>query len=193
MRLPADAVLVVIDAERAAVEKRPRNNLAAEGNIGRLLTAWRSERLPIVRVNRDSFEAGSGDSLQLLPEPLDGETVIRGHAASAFVGTSLEAKLDAFGATTLVICGALTPDSILSTARHAGGLGYQVFVVADACWAVDAIDLNGKRWPAEDIHALALAQLKGDMATIVDTAAALAAAALAKARERRAAAKSRQT
>ena len=63
--------------------------------------------------------------------------------------------------------------------------GYQAFVVADACWAVDKVDLRGKRWPAEDVHALSLAHLEGEYATIVDTMTTLRAAATAKARQRR--------
>ena len=56
--------------------------------------------------------------------------------------------------------------------------------VADASWAVDKVDLRGKRWPAEDVHALSLAHLHGEYATVVDTAMTLEAAAMAKARER---------
>ena len=83
----------------------------------------------------------------------------------------------------------LTPNSVEATARHAGNLGYQVFVVGDACWAVDKIDLRGKRWLADDVHALSLAHLHGEYASVVDAATTLRAAARAKARQRRAAGK----
>ena len=109
-------------------------------------------------------------------------------ATSAFVGTALEASLDELGATTLVICGALATHALEASARHAADLGYQVFVVADACRAADALDLNGRLWPAEDVRALALARLS-EAAAIVDAATALRAAATAKARQRRAAGK----
>ena len=89
------------------------------------------------------------------------------------------------GATTLVICGVLTPNSVEATARHAGNLGYQVFVVGDACWAVDKTDLRGRRWLAEDVHALSLAHLEGEYASVVDAATTLRAAAAAKIRQRR--------
>ena len=78
------------------------------------------------------------------------------NAHSAFVGARLEEALDALGATTLVVCGVLTHNSLEATARHAGDLGYRVFVVADACWAVDVNDLDGRLWRAEDVHALSL-------------------------------------
>ena len=116
--------------------------------------------------------------------PLDGEPVIEKTANSAFIGPALEGLLDELGATTLVICGVLTSNSVEATARHAGNLGYQTFVVADASWAVDKVDLRGRRWPAEDVHALSLAHLHDEYATVVDTAMTLEAAAMAKARQR---------
>ena len=198
MRLPADAALIVIDVQEAIDDPRwgPRNNLEAEANIAALIAAWRAEALPLVHVRHDSVDPaspyaphGPGHGFKPCAVPLAGETVVGKTANSAFIGTALECMLDDLGATTLVLCGVLTPNSVEATARHAGNLGYQVFVVADACWAVDKVDLRGKRWPAEDVHALSLAHLEGEYATVVDVATALRAAATAKARQRRAAAK----
>ena len=199
MRLPADAVLIVIDVQEAIDDPRwgPRNNLEAEANIAALIAAWRAEGLPLVHVRHDSVEPaspyaphGPGHRFKPCAAPLHGETVIGKNANSAFVGTALEGMLDELGATTLVLCGMLTPNSVEATARHAGDLGYQVFVVEDACWAVDKVDLRGKQWPAEDVHTLSLAHLQGECASIVGTATTLRAAAIAKARQRHAAGKS---
>jgi nicotinamidase-related amidase len=198
MRLPADAVLIVIDMQEAIDDPRwgPRNNLGAEANIAALIAAWRAEELPLVHIRHDSVDPaspyapkGPGHAFKPCAAPLPGETVIGKNANSAFVGTGLEGLLDEIGATTLVICGVLTPNSVEATARHAGNLGYQVFVVADACWAVDKTDLRGKRWPADDVHALSLAHLEGEYASVVDAATTVRAAALAKARLRRGAQK----
>jgi nicotinamidase-related amidase len=174
----------------------PRNNLNAEANVAALLAAWRAERLPLIHIRHDSVERDSpyapgapGHRFKPCAAPLDGETVIGKNANSAFIGTGLEGLLDELGATTLVICGVLTPNSVEATARHAGNLGYQVFVVADACWAVDKTDLRGKRWLAEDVHALSLAHLDREYASVVDAATTLRAAAVAKARQRHAAGK----
>jgi nicotinamidase-related amidase len=194
MRLPADAVLIVIDVQEAIDDPRwgPRNNLQGESNIAALIAAWRAEGLPLVHVRHDSVDPaspyaphGPSHRFKLCAAPVDRETVIGKNANSAFVGTGLENMLDELGATTLVICGVLTPNSVEATARHAGNLGFQVFVVEDACWAVDKIDLRGKRWPAEDVHALSLAHLQGEYATVVDTVTTLRAATIAKARQRR--------
>jgi nicotinamidase-related amidase len=185
MRLPADAVLLVIDAQEAVDDPRhgggdvPR----ADQNIAALIAACRAEGLPLAHVGRQPAASAAPRAIAL--RPLDGEIVIVRHAASAFVGTDLEARLDEFEATTLVLCGTLATHALEASARHAGDLGYQVFVVADACRAADAPDLRGRLWPAEDVWALTLAHLKGEAATIVDVATALRAVATAKARQRR--------
>jgi nicotinamidase-related amidase len=179
MRLPADAVLLIIDAQQAVAGPRPGvgDGSEVETNIAALIAAWRDEGLPLAHVGRQS--AGSP-----FP-PLEGEIVIVRNATSAFVGADLEARLDELGATTLVLCGALATHALEASARHGADLGYQVFVVADACRAVDTADLRGRLWPAEDVWALALAHLKGETATIVDVATTLRAAETAKARQRR--------
>jgi nicotinamidase-related amidase len=180
MRLPADSVLLIIDAQgdpRHAAGDVP----VADQNIAALIAAWRAEGLPLVHVGRQP--AGS------CAPPLDGEIVIVRNATSAFIGSGLEARLDELGATTLVLCGTLATHALEASARHAGDLGYQVFVVADACRAADAVDLQGRLWPAEDVRALALAHLRGETATVVDVGTALRAAATAKARQRRRACK----
>ena len=177
MRLPADAVLLVIDAEDPPGRSRQGPALEAERNIAALVAAWRAEGLPLTHVGRTA-------SPPAIP-PLGGEIVIVRKATSAFVGADLEARLDELGATTLVLCGTLASRALEASAMHAADLGYQLFVVADACSAVDAVDLTGRLWPAEDVRALALAHLNRETATIVDVATALRAAATAKARERR--------
>lgn len=183
MRLPADAVLLIIDAQQATDSPRPGAGDApeAERAIAALVAAWRAEGLTLVHVEGRLAAPASSPAVP----PLDGEIVIAGDGASAFAGTALEAGLDELGATTLVLCGGIKTHALEATAWHAADLGYQVFVVADACQAVDAVDLNGRLWPAGDVRALALARLKGETATIVDVGTAVRAAAAAKARMRR--------
>ncbi len=185
MRLPADAVLLIIDAEEAIDDLRrdAGNAPEADKNIAALIAAWRAEGLPLVHVGPQAPAPAS--ALATAAAPLDGDCVVIRNATSAFVGADLEARLDELGATTLVLCGTLTTHALEASARHAGDLGYQVFVVADACRAADAVDLRGRLWAAEDVRALSLAHLKGETATIVDAATALRAAATAKARQRR--------
>jgi nicotinamidase-related amidase len=185
MRLPADAVLLIIDAQGPVDDPRHGAGDAPEieKNLAALIAVWRAEGLPLVHIGRQP--SGSASDIALAVPPLDGEIVIVRNATSAFVGADLEARLDELGATTLVLCGALATHALEASARHAADLGYQVFVVADACRAADVIDLNGRLWPAQDVRALTLGRLKGETATIVDAATALRAAATAKSRQRR--------
>jgi nicotinamidase-related amidase len=194
MRLPCDAALIVIDVQDAIDDPRwgPRNNPGAESVIAALLEAWRAEALPIFHIAHDSSEPGSpfrpgspGHGFKREAAPSAGERVIGRSADSAFVGTALEEALDALGATTLVVCGARTNNCVETTVRHGGALGYRIFVVADACWTVDKRDRAGRLWPAEDVHALSLANMQGDYAEVVDGATALRAAAMANVRRRR--------
>lgn len=193
MRLPADATLLVIDMQVAIDDPKwgPRNNLGAEGNIAALLAIWRRERLPLIHVRHDSINADSpyrpgapGHDFKSEAMPLPGEMVIGKSAQSAFIAPALEQALDALGATTLVVCGVLTNNSVEATVRHGGNLGYRIFLVEDACWAVDKRDLLGRLWPAQDVHALSLAIMQGEYAEVVTCRQALAAGGQAMARRR---------
>jgi nicotinamidase-related amidase len=181
MRLPCDAVLLLIDLQRAIRDPspRPRDYSSAEARIAALLTAWRAEGLPIVHVERDS-KSTSPDRLDRETHsspsealPRKGEAILGRFADSAFIGTDLEALLDDFDATTLVVCGIFASPSLEASVRDGANLGYRLFVVADACWRSEAAD------------AVSLAPMNGGMAEIVDCATALRAAALANVRRRK--------
>ncbi len=186
-RLPSDTVLMIIDVQLAADHPKwgPRNNPGAEGKIAELLAAWRAAQMPIIHIRHDSVTPGSpytpdtpGHPFKPEAMPLAGETVIGKNANSAFVNTELDARLGDMGATTLVMCGVSTPHCVSTTVRHAGNLGYRVFVAADACWCVDVRDLTGKLWPAEDVHQMELAVLNGEFATVTSGDALIAASRL---------------
>ena len=186
MRIPKDTVLLVIDVQRAIDDPAwgPRNNPDGERKIARLLAAWRAAGLPIVHVRHDSVEPDSpyrpgapGHAFKPEAMPLPGEFVVGKQVHSAFIGAKLQRQLDRLGATTLVVCGVLTHNSVESTVRHAGDLGYRVFVVADACWSVDRTDLAGRIWSAADVHVLSLTHMQGEFAEVVDARKAIAAAA----------------
>jgi nicotinamidase-related amidase len=194
MRLPCDATLIIIDVQEASDDAcwGPRNNQGAETVIAALLAAWRAEDLPIVHIRHDSIEPRSpyrpdapGHRFKALAQPLADERIVAKNANSAFIETRLEETLDEIGATTLVVCGVLTHNSVETTVRHGGNLGYRIFVVSDACWAVDKRDLAGRLWPAADVHALSLAHMHGEYAQVVDSEMTLRAVALANVRRRR--------
>ena len=190
MRLSSDAVLLVIDMQMAIDDPRwgEINHPGADAQVAALLAGWREVGLPVVHVRHDSPEAGSpyraggpGHAFKPCAAPRAGEPVFAKQTTSAFADGRLDAALSRLGVTCLVVCGVLTQNSVEATARAAGDLGYRVFVVEDACRASGKTDLTGRRWRADEVHALSLANLAGEYARIVSTQSAIAAAALAAA------------
>lgn len=180
--LPATAALLLIDLQKAIDDPRwaaegPRNNPQAEGNVAALLAAWRRSGRPIVHVRHDSVEPDStyrpgsaGHAFKPEAQPLPGELVVGKSTNSAFIGTGLDAWLAERGCATLVIAGVVTNNSIEATARMAGNLGFDVRVVADACFTFARRDRTGRLWSAAEVHELSLANLEGEYARILDTA-----------------------
>ena len=64
-----------------------------------------------------------------------------------------------------------------STARMAGNLGFETYLVGDATAAYDTIGPDGVHYPAATIHAMTLMNLHKEFATITTTDAVLAAVA----------------
>ena len=55
----------------------------------------------------------------------------------------------------------------------AANLGFDTWVVSDATAAFDRVGPDGIRYPAELVHAVALSDLHGEFARIVDTESVL--------------------
>ncbi len=100
---------------------------------------------------------------------MNGECIVTKHTNSAFIGTDLEALLRRESISTLVICGVITNNSVEATARMAGNLGYETYVVSDATAAFDKVDFAGKHHEADEVQAMSLANLQGEYATIFST------------------------
>lgn len=105
--------------------------------------------------------------------PLAGERVIDKHTNSAFIGTTLERDLRARDITEVVITGVITNNSVEASARMAGNLGFTTFVVADATATFGRRDFAGQWRSAADVHAMSLANLQGEYATVLTTDALL--------------------
>jgi nicotinamidase-related amidase len=185
--LPRRTALILVDLQRAIDNSRwaaegPRNNPDAEAVAAALLTRWRALGWPIVHVRHDSTEPDStyrpdGPGHPFKPEvaPQPQETIIGKSVNSAFIGTDLDRHLRDIAAPALVILGVSTNNSLEATVRNAGNLGWTVYVPEDACFTFARRDLRGKLWPAEDVHALSLANMHGEYATVTDSATVLAA------------------
>lgn len=179
-------VLLIIDMQvgMSWPASGTRNNPRAEANIAHLLDAWRRTSEAVVHVRHISRTPGSpfwpgqpGVEFQPALAPLDHEHVVEKNVPDAFTHTGLERWLHARGHRELVVVGVSTNNSVEATARSAGNLGFKVRVVADACFAFDKTDLRGTHHAAEEVHQMALANLHGEYATVIDsqTAAAILA------------------
>lgn len=170
--------LIVVDVQKAIDDPSwgERNNPEAERNIARLLAAWRERKLPIYHVRHDSTEEGStyrpgqpSHEFKAEAAPLPGETVVPKQVNSAFIGTNLEELLRSGGSRRIVIAGVITNNSVEATVRNAGNLGWEVFLAEDACWTFGRTDWSGRRWTAQEVHDLSLANMHGEYCTVVTT------------------------
>jgi nicotinamidase-related amidase len=182
--LPENAALIVIDLQKAIDQPNwgPRNNLDAEKNVAALLQVWRTSKRPIYHIRHDSTEATShyrpgqpGNDFKPEAQPLCGETVIAKQTNSAFVGTDLESRLRAARQSLLVVMGVITNNSVEATVRMAGNLGFDVFLVEDACFTFARKDWNGQLRTASEVHAMSLANLDGEYCTVARTSEILRA------------------
>ena len=183
-RLADNATLVIVDFQNGIDDPRwgPRNNPDAEARTAELLTAWRDTGRPVVHVQHLSREAGSpyrpgqaGCDFKEQFQPGAGEILVQKRTNNAFIDTGLEASLRDRGVKSLVVAGVLLHNSVDATVRMAGNLGFETWLVADATASVDVTDLQGRRWQADDVHALSLAHLSGEYARVVSTGTVLAA------------------
>lgn len=173
------AVLLLIDLQRAIDHPSwgQRNNPQADDNLARLLDLWRRSGWPVWHVRHDSVEQGShyrpgqpGHAFRPSTAPLAGERIIAKQTNSAFIGTSLDADLRAHGDGRLVIAGVVTNNSVEATARMAGNLGYETYLVEDACFTFGRADHRGVFRTADEVHAMSLANLAGEYCRVVMTA-----------------------
>jgi nicotinamidase-related amidase len=177
--LPRDAVLLIVDVQQGFDRfnvSLHRTTPDLERHLARLLDAWRRTGRPVVFVQHLSRLPDSplrpgqpGVEIKAEIRPQAGETVIQKSVNSAFIGTTLEADLRARGCATLVVTGMQTNLCVSTTARMAGNLGFDTYVVSDATATFDNTGPDGRLFPAQLLHDVALADLHGEFATVLDT------------------------
>ncbi len=170
------ATLIIVDMQLAMDNPRygTRGQPDAEANVARLLGHWREKGNSVVHVQDNSLDPDSPyfpgkPSHAFKPEvaPLEHETVIEKQTSNAFIGTDLMAVLEDIGSSELIICGVHLDKCVESTVRMAGNLGFMVFLPQDCVISVERIDINGKKWSADDVHALTLGILNGSYAKVL--------------------------
>jgi nicotinamidase-related amidase len=173
-----NAALLMIDLQKgfdAPVWGR-RGNPQMETRVAELLDAWRASRRPVIHIRHMSRDPRSplrpgqpGNEFKAEAAPLPGEAVVEKNVNSGFIGTRLEQHLRRQRTRSLVIVGLTTNHCVSTTTRMAGNLGYRAWVVADATATFERVGPDGVTYRAEQIHAIALSDLHGEFATVVDT------------------------
>jgi len=178
--LMVDVQIGVNDLRYWGGENGRRNNPGAEANIKTLLTAWRANGLPVFYTAHDSREANSplkltepGGSFIAGLEPQHGEPVFVKDVNSGFIGTNLEIALRRAGVGRLVVVGFFTNMCVATTVRMAGNMGYDTYLVDDACACSNRLGPDGKDYDAELIHNTTIANLNGEFCTALMTETSL--------------------
>ena len=174
-----DTALLLIDVQQGVNDlvhwggpTGRRNNPDAEARMARLLDCWRTRRLPVIFTQHDSRQAVSPLKLSLPGgafikhlAPLPPELVITKDVNSAFVGTSLELELRRRGIQRLVVAGFFTNFCVETTVRMAGNMGYDTYLVHDACATTNRVDVDGVDHDPELVHRLSVASMHGEFCT----------------------------
>jgi nicotinamidase-related amidase len=171
--------LLIIDMQQGIQRLgQARNNSEAETRIASLLGHWRQAGWPLVHIRHISREAGSvfapgqsGALFQTELAPLPAEQVFEKNVTDAFTHSGLERWLHVRGIRALVIAGVASENSVEATARSASNLGFATQVVADACYTFGKVDYSGRPRSAEEVHDMAMANLRDEYAEVVQSAA----------------------
>jgi len=179
----SNAALIIIDVQKAIdapywAALGPRNNPQAEEMLSDLARRWRTSGRPVIFIRHDSTERDSAfrpdkpshafkDSLL----PAAGDKVIGKQVNSAFIGTTLENHLRKNEIRQLYFAGVKTNNSVEATVRMAGNLGFDSYLVEDACFTFAMRDFAGVIRSAQEVHDMALANLEGEYCQIVTSGA----------------------
>ena len=157
-----------------------RNNPDAETHMATLLDAFRSHALPVLFTRHDSREAASPLKLSLPTgkmidgfEPRAREVAILKDVNSGFIGTNLELRLRQLGVHRLVIVGFFTNFCVETTTRMAGNLGFDTYLVPDACATTNRVGPDGVDHDPDVVHAMSVASLHGEFCTAIGVGDAL--------------------
>jgi len=149
-----------------------RNNPNAEVEMASLLEAFRRAGRTVAFTRHDSREAASPLKFSLPTgeqkdgfEPEPGDIVIEKDVNSGWVGTPLEIELRRTGISRLVIVGFFTNMCVETTTRMAGNLGFDTYLVPDACATTNRVGPDGVDHDPEVVHQLSVASLHGEFCT----------------------------
>ncbi len=170
----------VNDTQYYGGENGRRNNPRAEENILSLLYEWRKSDRQVAFTKHNSREKNSPLKLNLESGqqlkgmiPNNADIVVEKDVNSGFIGTSLELDLRRAGIQRLVVVGFFTNVCIETTVRMSGNMGFDTYLVHDACAAMNCIGHDGTDYDPNVVHNMAIANLHGEFCTAITTADAL--------------------
>ena len=157
-----------------------RNNPDAERNINALLEAWRQHSLQVIYTRHDSRETTSPlrsdrQEFAFKPglEPLAAEPIVEKDVNSGYIGTDLEITLRRLGVTRIVHVGFFTNMCVESTVRMSGNMGFDSYLVDEACCCTNRMGPDGIEYAPDLLHATTVASLHGEFCTNITTADAI--------------------
>lgn len=170
--------LIIMDVQNAFYDYSwgKRNNPQAETNISSLLRLWRETKQEVIFIqhmskNPDSLFHQEKLSFQIkeIVKPAKDEIIITKEVNSAFINTSLKDHLVKKKIADVVIVGLTAPHCVSTTTRMSGNLGFNTYLISDATASFGLYDHNEQYIDANTIHAVSLATLHKEFATILTT------------------------
>ncbi|QBF26115.1 cysteine hydrolase [Pseudomonas tructae] len=156
---------------------------AAADNAAGILDAARARGDLVVHVRHEfestdaPFFTPGSEGAQIHPKAAKraDESVVLKHKVNSFLGTELKQLLDKGQISDVTVIGSMSHMCIDAVSRAAADYGYGVTVVHDAC-ATRALEFNGVKVPASQVHAAFMAALAFAYAQVISTEDYLTAA-----------------
>ena len=179
--------LLLVDVQKGVNEVKyyggpsgKRNNHSAEENMRCLLAEWRRLGKRVAFTRHNSREINSPLKLELeTGNQIEGleingpDIVVEKDVNSGFIGTSLELELRRSGINRLVVMGFYTNYCIETTVRMAGNLGFDTYLVHNACAAVNTLGHDGEYYEPDLVHNMSIASLHGEFCTAISKEVAM--------------------
>jgi len=175
-----DVQVGVNDFKHWGGENGRRNNPDAESRMLALLKDFRTAGRTVAFTRHNSREAASPLKFALPGgAQLDGfdtvasDIVVEKDVNSAFIGTSMEIELRRAGITRLVVVGFFTNFCVETSVRMAGNMGFDTYLVEDACATTNRVGPDGTDYDPEIVHQMAVATMHGEFCTAISAQDAL--------------------
>ena len=134
--------LIIVDMQRSLLDDETWDPDRIVDRVCGLERAARTAAAPILYVTDSRVEPDGALDPRLSPGDAD-RRIVKANC-DAFLGTPLQAELDAAASDHLVICGLHTDFCIDTTCRRAASLGYRVTLVEDAHSTFDRDYISAK-------------------------------------------------